>query len=35
MDYIMDLVPLLQDESCQAAYVILSTENGRWSWDTV
>ena len=35
MDYIIDLVPLLQDESYQAACVILSTENCKWSYDTV
>jgi len=35
MDYIIDLVPLLQDESYQATSVILSTENGKCSYDTV
>jgi len=35
MDYIIDLVPLLQDESYQATCVILNTENGKLSYDTV
>lgn len=34
MDYIVDLVPLLQDESYRATCVILSAENGKWSYDT-
>lgn len=35
MDYIVDLVPLLQDESYRATWVILSTESGKWSYDAL
>ena len=34
MDYIVDLVPILQHQSYQATCVVLSAENGKWSYDT-